>query len=221
MSKGSMGKAKSRKKSTVAAEPIESSNPVLGQNINGEALDPFDIANLRLDQNFIESAGTTKLLTTVPVGKPGNQDFSRVHPGRDYRENFGLVELKDEREFYLVIPSIARQLPGEVAMYTLYTAINRQGVVRLWPVRLPDSDGKLMEWHRSAREATELAMKKWVRLKANRSLGAYEIFIGAETLSEPEWPNTPFKELLRTAFRDHRLVNKEDHPLIQRLRGRA
>src|SRR6266566_1528373 len=131
MSKGSMGKAKSRKKSTVAAEPIESSNPVLGQNINGEALDPFDIANLRLDQNFIESAGTTKLLTTVPVGKPGNQDFSRVHPGRDYRENFGLVELKDEREFYLVIPSIARQLPGEVAMYTLYTAINRQGVVRL------------------------------------------------------------------------------------------
>jgi len=216
-----MGKAKSRKKSTVAAEPIESSNPVLGQNINGEALDPFDIANLRLDQNFIESAGTTKLLTTVPVGKPGNQDFSRVHPGRDYRENFGLVELKDEREFYLVIPSIARQLPGEVAMYTLYTAINRQGVVRLWPVRLPDSDGKLMEWHRSAREATELAMKKWVRLKANRSLGAYEIFIGAETLSEPEWPNTPFKELLRTAFRDHRLVNKEDHPLIQRLRGRA
>ena len=54
---------------------------------------------------------------------------------------------------------------------TLYTAINRQGVVFLWPVRLPGPDGKVNEWWRSAGEAAELAMTKWVRVKAEHELG--------------------------------------------------
>ena len=45
--------------------------------------DPFDLANLRLDQSFVETAGVKKLLTTVPVRKPNPQDFVRVHPDRN------------------------------------------------------------------------------------------------------------------------------------------
>src|SRR6478609_4411349 len=44
------------------------------------APDPFDPENLRLDQSFVETSGVKKLLTTVPVRKPNNQDFVRVHP---------------------------------------------------------------------------------------------------------------------------------------------
>ena len=33
-----------------------------------------------------------------------------------------------------------------------------------------------MDWWRSAREAAELAMKSWVRVRANMNLGAYDIF---------------------------------------------
>ena len=47
--------------------------------------DPFDPASLRLDQNFAETAGVKKLLTTVPVRKPNRQDFVRVHPDADFR----------------------------------------------------------------------------------------------------------------------------------------
>ncbi len=40
----------------------------------------FDPASLRLSQNFHESLGVKKALITVPVRKPGKQDFIRVHP---------------------------------------------------------------------------------------------------------------------------------------------
>lgn len=179
--------------------------------------DPFDLANLRLDQSFVETAGVKKLLTTVPTRKPNPQDFVRVHPSPEYRGSFAVIELKDDREIYLVSPAIARELPGEFVMVTLYTTINRQGVTHLWPVRLPSSDGRVLEWHRSAADAADLATRKWVRVKANISLGAYEI-IEASTTADPEWPDVTFQELVKIAFRD-RLVDRLDHPVIKRLRG--
>jgi hypothetical protein len=36
--------------------------------------------------------------------------------------------------------------------------------------------------------------------------------------TEPEWPEVPFGELLRIAFRD-RLIESLDHPVLRRLRG--
>ncbi len=182
--------------------------------------DPFDLTTLRLDQSFIETAGVKKLLTTVPVGKPNPQDFVRVHPGKDYRDTFATIEWKEDREFFIVAPGVAKELPGECVFVTLYTAINRQGVVRLWPVRLPGPDGRIIEWHRSLAEAAERAIDRWVRVKANKSLNAYEIFEAISTLADPEWPDVPFQELLRIGFRD-RLINSLDHPLISRLRGLA
>jgi hypothetical protein len=184
----------------------------------GNAPDPYDLSNLRLSQAFAETAGVKKLLKTVPVHKPNPQDFVRVHSGIEFRENFPVVELKDEREEYVVSSALVPELFGEFVSKTLYTAINRQGVVFLWPVRLPDPDGKQMEWHRSAREAAELAMTQWVRVKANRSLGAYEMFVAESAMSEPAWPEVTFQELIRLAFHD-RLIASLDHPVIKRLRG--
>jgi hypothetical protein len=182
--------------------------------------DPFDLSKLRLSQDFVETAGVKKLLTTVPVRKPNPQDFVRVHSHPGYRMEFAVIELKDDREIFLLPPSIAQELPGECIMVTLFTAINRQGVIHLWPVRLPASDGRIIEWHRSAAEAAELAMRRWIRVKANMSLGAYEMFEAAGTIPDPVWPELSFQELLRIAFRD-RLVSSLDHPVIKRLRGLA
>jgi hypothetical protein len=182
--------------------------------------DPFNVDKLRLDQDFIEQAGVKKLLRTVPVRRPHPQDFVRVHPAAAYRATLAIIEIRDDRETYLLTPDIARELPGEYVMATLYTAISRQGVVHLWPVKLPAPDGRTNEWHRSAAEAAELAMKRWVRLKANMSLGAYEITVAESVMAEPEWPELPFCELLRIGFRD-RYVGSLDHALIKRLRGHA
>jgi len=182
---------------------------------------PFDPAALRLDQSFADTVGVKRHLMTVPVRKPNRQDFVRVHPDPAYRLTpTAIIEVKEDREVYLVTPNMAQELPGEFAAATLFTAINRQGVLHLWPVKLPGPDGKYNEWHRSGAEAAELAMKRWIRLTANMSLGAYEVFEATGDLPEPEWPDVPFPEILKIAFRD-RIVDGADHPLVQRLRGQV
>jgi hypothetical protein len=181
-------------------------------------LDPFAPANLRLSQSFTETAGVKKLLTIVPVRKPSPQDFVRTHPDPRFRENFPIIELKDEREEYIVMADLVSALNGELVPKTLFTAINRQGTVFLWPVRLPSPDGKDLDWWRSAREAAELAMKSWIRVRSNMNLGAYDIFKAESAIAEPEWPQLEFWDLIKIAFRD-RLIDRIDHPVIKRLRG--
>jgi hypothetical protein len=173
---------------------------------------------LRLDQSFIEGPAVQKLLTTIPVRKPGAQDFVRVHPGEEYRLDTAVIALKDDRETYLVAPLLVRELIDECTRVTLFTTISRQGVLSLWPVRLPGQDGKDMEWWRSAREAAELAMQSWVRLKSNTALGAYEIFTAAGSLPEPEWPQLTLYEILKIAFREF-MIDTTDHAVIKKLRG--
>ena len=97
-----------------------------------ETADQFpDLNKLRLSQEFLETAGAKKLLTTVPVRKPRKQDFIRVHAEAGFRGAFAIIELVDDRESYLVTPDIAAASPTEVVMTTIYAAINRQRVVFL------------------------------------------------------------------------------------------
>jgi hypothetical protein len=185
-----------------------------------ETTDQFpDLSALRLSQDFLETGGAKKILTTVPVRKPRPQDFVRVHPDASYREPFAVIELKDDREHYLVTAPIAAALPAEIVTVMLYTTINRQRVVALWPVRLPATDGRVLEWHRSAQEHAERAMQCWIRIKANMSLGAYEATEAPPGIPDPEWPTEySFHDLLRIAFRD-RIINSFDHAVLKRLRG--
>jgi hypothetical protein len=183
--------------------------------------DPFNPAALRLDQSYADTVGVKKLLTTVPVRKPNRQEFVRVHPDLSYRLTpAATIEVKEDREVYLVTPNMAQALPGEFSTVTLFTTINRQGTLHLWPVKLPNPDGRQNEWHRSAAEAAERAMKRWLRVTANMSLGASEIFEASGDLPEPVWPEFSFQEMLRIAFRD-RVIDRVDHPLVQRLQGIA
>jgi len=184
------------------------------QDIN----ETFDPSRLRLSQNFAETVGVKKALLTVPVRKPGRQDFIRVHPGVDYRLETAVLELKDDRETYLVEPSLWHELPGEIVPKALFTTINRQGVLTLWPVRLPGEDGRHDEWNRSALEAAHMAQSRWLRVAANMSLGAYEVYEAAGDLPEPGWPEASFQEILKIAFKA-RFITDLDHPVIRRLRG--
>jgi hypothetical protein len=102
----------------------------------------------------------------------------------------------------------------------LFTAVNRQGVLFLWVIRLPRPDGRVDEWSRTALEAAERATKGWVRVAANMALGAYDVFEAGGQLGEPQWPAVPFSDLLRIAFRD-RFIDALDHPVLRRLRGEA
>jgi hypothetical protein len=183
--------------------------------------DPFDLANLRLPQDFAAASGVKKLLRTVPVRKPNKQDFIRVRAEPSFRENFAMIELREDRELYLIAGAgLVTEIAAEAVNVTLYTAINRQGVVFLWPVRLPNADGREMVWHTSAREAAAEAINTWIRVQPNMSLGAYELIAAEGITAQPSWPDVSFQELIRIAFRD-RLITDLDHPVVKRLRGLA
>lgn len=185
---------------------------------NQDGENPFDPSRLRLSQNFAETVGVKKALLTVPVRKPGRQDFIRVHPDPTYHLETAVLELKEERETYLVDPDIRYELPGEIVPKALFPTINRQGVLTLWPIRLPGEDGRHDEWNRSAMEAAHMAQKQWIRVAANMGLGAYEVYEAVSSLPEPEWPDVDFQEILRLAFKDH-YITSLDHPVVLRLRG--
>jgi hypothetical protein len=189
-----------------------------------EGSQPSDIWSpeaLRIDQSVLNTGAAKKLLTTVPVRKPNKQDFVRVNPDPAYRLTVGLIELKDNRETFLVLPAVSQELSGsEFFLATLYLTINRQKVLSVWPVKLPAADGRINEWHASAAAAAERAMDKWIRVAANMSLGAYEISEAIADYGEPEWPNMRFMEILKIAFKD-RLIDSPNHAVIQQLRGLA
>ena len=179
--------------------------------------DPYDLEQLRIDPSAMEGASVRKLLLTVPVRKPNKQEFIRVHPGQQYRETQAFIELKEDREVFAVDLRAVPGLREECFFATLFTAINRAGVVFLWPVKVPADGEKVLEWHSSAAMAAQHAMKAWTRVRANMSLGAYEVTeaTGAN-IPEPEWPEIPFKDIYRIAFRD-KIIRSLDHPVVKRL----
>lgn len=203
-------------------KPVTETDPtetdILIEAISTPAPDPFDLDKLRLDQSFVESAGVKKLLTKVPVQKPDRQSFVRVHWSEKYRMALAVILLKEDSETFLLPPHIARELPGEFVMVMMRTVITRQGTVFLWPIPLPDADGKINEWHKSAAEAAEHAVKRWVRIVSNKAIRGYDLIEADGTIADPKWPDVSFQELVRIAFRD-RLVDRPDHPVIKRLRG--
>src|SRR5262245_6641815 len=184
------------------------------------APDPFDPASLRLSQDFSASIGVKKAVLTVPVRKPDRTWFVRVHPDPEYRDQFAVIVLKQDRELYLLATSDWPELSTEPTFKPklLATAINRQGVIFLWEVNLPRPDGRADELSRTSLESLNLASKQWVRVVANMSLGGYEVFTAAGELSEPIWPDLSFRELLKIAFKD-RFIKDASHPVLRRLRG--
>ena len=57
-----------------------------------------------------------------------------------------------------------------------------------------------------------MAKSTWMRMAADRSLGAYQAYKAADDLPEPEWPDKPFNELMRIAFANGYLINQPGSP---------
>jgi hypothetical protein len=181
-----------------------------------------DFSKFRLSQDFASQIGVKKVLTNVPVRKPSKQEFVRVHPGEEWRMETALIEIKEEREVYLVAPELLGELSEFTTPACLFTTINRQKVLMLWPVKLPGLDGRSNLWHGSALDAAKLAINSWVRVSANMSLGAYEVFEARSEMPDPEWPESDmdFNSLLGIAFRG-RIIDSMEHPIVNALLGVA
>jgi hypothetical protein len=180
--------------------------------------DPFEPALYRLAAER-QLASVKKRPMTIPVGRPPNSVFFRVHPAAEYRVAVGLVVL-DQGEKYLVRSSLQAQLAEEPVFRcsTLYSYVTRSGSLGLWDIKLPGPDGTLDSWNSSAAEIARQAMTTWARVVSNREAGGYDFLVPEMLLPDPEWPSLSLAEILSIAFRG-KLIDTPDHAVLRQLRG--
>jgi hypothetical protein len=185
-----------------------------------EPIDPFDTERLR--SASLENIGVEKITLTVPVRRPGRNEFFRVHPDSEMTVDWYVLERDGDmdREVYWVTEEFRGDLLEELKPVRIFTCINKRGTVFLWAARLPGSDNRLgRRWHESALEIAEHAKGLWVKMQGKRDLGAYELFKAKGDLGEPQWPDKPLRDLLRLAFKGDLLINSVDHPVLRELAG--
>jgi hypothetical protein len=180
-----------------------------------------DLDALRLSPDAAVVAGTSEILSHIPIRKPNRHEFFRTHPDAEAMWlSTGVFVDREEKEVFFVTPRAREALLGEIKPVLLVTTITRQSVLIVWPLTLPTDDIRRNPWFDSASEAAELAKGSWIRMPADMSLGCYRIYQAEGQLSEPVWPDKTMNEIMEIAFRD-RIVDSENHPVVRRLRGRA
>jgi hypothetical protein len=177
---------------------------------------PF--STLRLSQNFGQTLGVKKVLTTIPVGKPTKDRFFRTHESPNWVYPTWILEDKVTRETYIVSEEVASILGGLVRAVELYVVIDRQNNLFLIPVPLPGPNGVRNPWHETLLQAVLRAKSVWLRIGANTTLGGYEMYEAAADLPNPDWPELTLDELLDIAFRGRIIINS-DHPVVQEKLG--
>ena len=175
-------------------------------------------SSLRLTQNFGETLGVKKVLTTVPVGKPSKDRFFRTHPSPSWVFPTWILENQVAGETYLVSTEVASVLGNLARPVELYAAIDRQNNPFLIPIPLPGPNGVRNPWHESRAQAVERAKSVWLRISSNKDLGGYDIYEATATLPDPVWPDNTMDELLEIAFRG-RIIKNVDHAIVQERLG--
>jgi hypothetical protein len=197
----------------VDAMRLENDGPVASTE------DAWNLDALRLSQDFDAEVGGKKLLTTVPVRRPKRQEFVRVHHDPAWHLPAALLEVEEDRESYLVVSALQKALTEEVRPVDLVTAMNRSGLLFLWPVKRAKAGKRANAWLTSAQAGARLAQKHWVKVASNHDLAAYEITQAEVHYPDPKWPtDLDFDDLLKLAFKDH-VIRDMQHPVLRRLRG--
>ena len=189
------------------------------QNTNSTEQSISSLQALCLPANYGTTLGVKKLLTNVPVGKPKKPQFFRTHINSEMTFAAMLLEQKESRESYVVVPEVANQISELVRPVQLHAAIDRQNNVFLIPVQLPNESGSRNPWHESLAQSVEHAKLNWIRIAANMHAGGYDVYEAEAALPQPEWPEHDIDALVQVAFRG-KIITSLEHPVVQSLLGK-
>jgi hypothetical protein len=182
--------------------------------------DSFDIESLRIPVEYNRQCDVKKLLVTVPVKKPNKSIFFRVRDDVEGAFHAFVLEIKEAGETYLLTPQVAAILPEFARPSKLHVAIDRNGNTFIIPVPLPGEDGKRNQWHESLAHGVERSKFKWVRMAANMSAGAYDLYEAQGGIADPVWTEHTIGQLIEIAFKG-KVIADENHPVVAALFGRA
>ena len=191
--------------------------------VSNETLsDPYDLDAIRaVPSPHIE---TQKILIATVKERPGKHQFFRVHPDPAYSTEWYTLTYAPEsadRAIYWVAPPLWGPLKEHITRIRLYTCIDRQGNVFLWPCKLPDDDSNSTgrRWAQSGLDAAERAKHLWLRINGNMVNNGYDITEAQGNLGDPIWPDRPLKDLIALAFGEERTIKDLDDPVIRKING--
>ena len=180
-------------------------------NVSGSK---FDLAALAVPQDFSTQLNVETVITSIHVGKPSKHDFIRIMPNW----TLDIFMLDENRESFAVLKQIALSISEDVSLKRLHPAITRKQGCFLWPIKLPDTDGKLDNWNRSAFAAAQLGKTSWIRIRSDLDNGCYSTIVAKNVISEPVWPELTKEQWIELAFKG-KIIDTIDHPALKRLRG--
>jgi hypothetical protein len=198
--------------------------PVNGSAANSSAANAayspaLDAEKYRIDQDFAAHMQARKTTVAVSVQKPDRQHWIYIHPDRSWRMAVGVLEDKANRRTYVVEPRIVPEVTEDLVPKLLVAYVTRQGTPYLWPIRMPDEDGRLDSYSESALVIIEQYAAQWIRVLSNQSDRRYDVLETPKIdLPQPKWPEGGFSWMFDTAFKN-RVIQDLNHPLLQTLRG--
>jgi hypothetical protein len=204
-----------------ADNEVESVMDEIDKNLEKISLqidDEIDIAKFAYRDNFSAADKLAGEVTFVPVRPPYRQSWVYISSDPAMRATVAILELKQQRETYLVKPEVALSLDGEVTNRLLVPYQDRDGALFLWAVKLTDARGNLDSWTTSALRIVHEYCDKWIKVKAVLSAGCYEVIVAPTEIAAPEWPSEGLKFLVNRAFKN-RVINSTNDPVIKKLRG--
>lgn len=180
-----------------------------------------DMERLRLGQSYADVLAVEDLILEMPVRKPKPQAFVRVHPDPDKYYDAALFKNEKDGEYFLVEPTVQALLEGRgirMIPTALFLAVDRQNTAFFWPVRIVRDGENSNPWWTTAQAAVLKAKEQWVQVAADMDKGSYTATAALGDLGLPNWPEPDFSELLKIAFRDRQIADR-DHPIVRGLEG--
>ena len=178
-----------------------------------------DLAAFRLDQSYATATRSRPLLTTIPVRKPGKTAWIFIHPGDQWRFSALVYEREVDRTMYLLSADAAQSIDGElVRAVNLIAYSDSDGNLALLPVPMPREDGSTCDWHESMRDFAANYAGQWLQIRSRRSLGAYVAIPSPVDRPAPSDPPMAINEIVKIAFKDRRISDR-NHIVLRQLRG--
>ena len=164
-----------------------------------------------------------RVLTHVPVRKPGKAQFVRVNPDPDTVVRVGLLYNKPEETAgeFLVMPVLWEQLGDYSRICDLRMATTVGGQLFLWPVPVPPVEaGAEHQAHVTHRAAAERATEVWLSIRYKG--GIYMTTEATEEVPpDPDWGERTFDELLDVAFPEDNRIGDLNHFVARKLMGKG
>jgi hypothetical protein len=180
----------------------------------------------RKRQDFENLAQTIKKIDLIPVRRPKNTDFIRVHPDDDFAfyEVPIFEDIGDRGRLYLMdgdtdpdlIPAMAKYL----RYYNFYFFVTSTGDPGLWPIVLP-KDGDYSKWNIFPRTATERATQardEWIQVHSRDNESGYHSEPPRDELGEPVFPELTPQRVLELSFKGF-IISDFQHSLVKKCLG--